>query len=96
MGKKPMSTYRIQVQGGPSFHCPDHRPILFAAREQGVTLPFGCRVGGCGQCVAQVMSGRVDRARMSIADPQSDQRDQGFPAQLCVAYPLSDCTIRVS
>ena len=93
-----MATYTIRVKGGPSFPCPDHKPILFAAWEQGVPLPYSCRVGGCGTCVALVINGRVDHSRELITDLPGTKRNDGaepvgVPAQLCKAYPLSDCTI---
>ena len=94
-----MATYTIRVKGGPSFPCPDHKPILFAAWEQGVPLPYSCRVGGCGTCVALVINGRVDHSRERITDltrrPSTvdGAEPMGVPTQLCKAYPLSDCTI---
>jgi ferredoxin len=93
-----MATYTIRVKGGPSFPCPDHKPILFAAWEHGVTLPYSCQVGGCGTCVAMVINGRVDHSRERITDlprrtTAGGGEPVGVPAQLCKAYPLSDCTI---
>ncbi|MEB3321682.1 MAG: 2Fe-2S iron-sulfur cluster-binding protein [Synechococcaceae cyanobacterium] len=83
-----MATYMIRVEGAPAFPCPDHRPILFAAWEHGVHLPYGCRAGGCGRCLAGVLQGRVDRSRQRLGNPPL--------AQLCLAYPLSDCTLALS
>lgn len=93
-----MAVYTIRVKGGPSFPCPDHKPILFAAWEHGVTLPYGCRAGGCGTCVALVINGRVDRSRERSTGLLRRQglegtEPRGMPAQLCRTYPLSDCTI---
>lgn len=82
-----MATYTIQVEGGPSFPCPDHRPILFAALEQGVRLPYACRAGACGRCLVRLTGGRIDRSRQRLAVPPL--------TQLCRAYPLSDCTLVV-
>ncbi|MEB3165412.1 MAG: 2Fe-2S iron-sulfur cluster-binding protein [Cyanobacteriota bacterium] len=77
-----MTVHTVTVQGGPSFPCPDDRPILVVAWEQGVMLPFSCRVGRCGRCAARVVSGRVDPAT-----PEQ--------VRLCSTYALSDCTIEI-
>lgn len=80
-----MATYTIRLEGGRSFSCPDHRPLLFAAWEQGVPLPYGCRAGGCGRCLVRLLEGRLDRNR---------QRLGAAPlVQLCRSYPLSDCLL---
>jgi CDP-4-dehydro-6-deoxyglucose reductase len=79
------SSYTIRLQGGLSFICPDHKPILLAALEQGVFLPHACRLGACGRCVTPVLRGRIDRSRQRFGEAHQ--------AQLCRAYPLSDCLL---
>jgi ferredoxin len=78
-----MAVHTVCVEGGPTFPCPDDRPILFVAWEQGVMLPFSCRVGGCGRCSARVLHGRVEPATVEVA-------------RLCTTYALSDCTIALA
>ena len=68
---------------GPAFPCSDDRPILVVAWEQGVMLPFSCRVGGRGSCGARVLSGRVEPSAETVI-------------QLCSTYTLSDCMIALA
>ena len=60
--------------------------------EHGVDLPYGCRYGGCITCAAKVTAGEVDQ-RTQVA-LNNRQIDSGY-AVLCVARPLSDCTLEV-
>ena len=42
-----------------SFHCQPDQPLLEAAYEAGLALPYACRRGICGLCMAQLMAGVV-------------------------------------
>lgn len=87
-----VTTYTITLDSGVSFPCPDDRPILYAAIQQGVSLPFRCRTGACGSCRARILSGRVDQSQESRPLPPTANQHQ---AHLCQAYALSDCRIRM-
>ncbi len=86
-----MAIHTITLENGLSFPCPDDRPILYAALEQGVNLPFRCRSGACGSCRARILSGRVDQSKESRPPTPAGERR----AHLCQAYALSDCRIRL-
>jgi ferredoxin len=86
-----VAIHTITLENGLSFACPDDRPILYAALEQGVSLPFRCRSGACGSCRAQILSGRVDHSKESRPVVSGAERR----AHLCQAYALSDCRIRL-
>ncbi|HSM55077.1 MAG TPA: 2Fe-2S iron-sulfur cluster-binding protein [Candidatus Sulfomarinibacteraceae bacterium] len=63
--------------------------ILDAAEDAGLTLPYGCRYGGCVTCAARLVDGQVDQnegVALSAA-----QQARGY-VLLCIAYPRSDCT----
>ncbi len=73
-----------------TFECKEDQLILNAALASGVTLPFGCRMGSCGQCVGRVVEGTVDRAEQIIL--RDDQMEQGLTL-LCKSRPRSDLVI---
>jgi len=68
------------------------RPLLDTLLEHGVDLPYGCRYGGCITCAAKVTAGEVDQREQVALNNR--QIGHGY-AVLCVARPLSDCTIEV-
>lgn len=70
----------------------DDETVLTAALRQGVILPYGCRNGQCGNCVGQILSGRVQY----LSGKTEGLKDQGPDACLtCQAVPLSDLELRV-
>jgi ferredoxin len=79
-------------RGGACFAVDGRLPLLDALEDQGVSLPYGCRYGGCVSCAAKLLSGEVDqRAGVAL---NSRQIAAGY-VLLCVARPLSDCTLEV-
>ena len=89
-----MDTWTITVanQGGATFDVDASRPLLETLEEQGVDLPYGCRYGGCITCAAKVTSGNVDQSEQVALNNR--QLNKGY-AVLCVARPVSNCTIEV-
>ena len=73
------------------FDCDEHDTILDTAEDEGIDLPWGCRSGSCASCTARIVSGQVDQEEQMMLD--DEQLAEGF-VLLCVAKPLSDCTIR--
>ena len=68
------------------------RPLLETLEEQGVDLPYGCRYGGCITCAAKLTAGSVDQSEQVALNNR--QLNNGYVV-LCVARPLSDCTLEV-
>jgi ferredoxin len=78
--------------GGRSFVVDGGQPLLDALEEQGVSLPYGCRYGGCISCAAKLLDGAVDQSEGVALNRR--QLNDGY-VLLCVARPQSDCTLDV-
>ena len=85
-------TIKLANRGGASFRVDRQRPLLDALEARGMSLPYGCRYGGCISCAAKLLSGEVDqRAGVAL---NGRQLADGY-VLLCVARPLGDCTFDV-
>jgi len=69
---------------------PENEYILDIAESAGIRLPSGCKQGECSACVAQLLSGEVDRSEQKFLRPS--EIAAGY-ILTCVASPLSDCTL---
>ncbi len=86
--------YTITLQpGGHSFAVEDDQLILDAALEQGVVLPYGCRNGTCGSCVARVITGIVDYPNNELPSSLNEADIADGYALLCKAIAQSDLVI---
>lgn len=65
--------------------------IYDAALRAGIQLPIGCRYGGCITCAAKLVSGKV---RQPGATALNRRQARAGYILLCVARPLTDCTIQ--
>ncbi len=79
-------------QGGQSFVVDGNAPLLDTLEEHGVSLPYGCRYGGCISCAAKLLDGEVDQSEGVALNGR--QMYDGY-VLLCVARPQSDCTLDV-
>ena len=85
-------TITLANLGGQCFEVDGDAPLLDALEEHGVSLPYGCRYGGCISCAAKLLFGAVDQ-REGVALNRRQIRD-GY-VLLCVARPESDCTFDI-
>jgi ferredoxin len=85
-------TVTLANRGGASFRVDSREPLLNALEARGVSLPYGCRYGGCISCAARLLAGEVDqRAGVAL---NGRQLADGY-VLLCIARPLGDCTFDV-
>ena len=73
-----------EVEGG--------KPLLATLEKHGISLPYGCRYGGCISCAAKLLEGEVDQSAAIALNGR--QTSDGY-VLLCVAHPHSDCTLNV-
>jgi ferredoxin len=85
-------TITIHNQGGQAFEVDGDTPLLDTLEKHGLSLPYGCRYGGCISCAAKLLEGEVDQSN-GVALNGRQIRD-GY-VLLCVARPQSDCTLDV-
>ncbi|MGF6148769.1 CDP-6-deoxy-L-threo-D-glycero-4-hexulose-3-dehydrase reductase [Kingella potus] len=77
-----------------TFEADEGESILAAARRQGFNLPHSCQAGICGQCKAEVLSGRYE---------QGEHAEQALPAEeaaqnkilMCCCYAQSGLELKV-
>ena len=88
----PSYAITLANRAGQCFQVDGARPLLDSLERHGVSLPYGCRYGGCISCAAKLLAGTVDQ-RAGVALNGRQIRD-GY-VLLCVARPQSDCTLDV-
>lgn len=83
--------FQVTIQSsGHQFTAQSGETILDAALREGISLPYGCRNGACGSCIAVLISGNVHYpAGKPDAYRAADQ------VVICQAHPDSDLLIRV-
>ncbi len=85
-------TISLANEGGGSFQVNAHEPLLDALEAHGVSLPYGCRYGGCISCAAKLLAGEVDQSEGVALNGR--QLADGY-VLLCVARAKSDCILEV-
>jgi CDP-4-dehydro-6-deoxyglucose reductase, E3 len=85
--------FQITIQ--PSGHtcvAEEGVPILRAALDAGLILPYGCRNGACGACKGKLIEGEIDYGYAQASALSEEDKAQGL-ALFCCARPLSDIVI---
>jgi CDP-4-dehydro-6-deoxyglucose reductase len=82
--------FRVTIASlGASFDVNAGETILDAAENAGFNLPYGCRRGMCGTCVARVCAGEVNMPGDDLFGLMDDERERGY-ILMCSTYAVSD------
>ncbi len=55
-------TITLANRDGRSFEVRGDTPLLDTLERHGLSLPYGCRYGGCISCAAKLLAGQVDQS----------------------------------
>ena len=91
-----MSSHTIDISGSEPVTCRGDQIILDACVDAGLPMPYNCRSGECGECIATLTAGEVEE--LPGADPAvfTDlDRDAGR-ILTCMCFPRSDLTLDVT
>jgi CDP-4-dehydro-6-deoxyglucose reductase len=86
-------SFNVRLAGtGHEFNTQPGETLLDAALRQGLNLPYGCRNGRCGTCIATLVSGSVEypSGKTEALEGRPDNA-----CLVCQAVPLSDLTLEV-
>ncbi len=92
MAAGELFTITLANQGEGVFEVDGGFPLLDTLEAHGLSLPYGCRYGGCISCAAKLLQGEVDQSEGVALNGR--QLSDGY-VLLCVARPQSDCTLEV-
>lgn len=89
-------SFDVTVQpSGHLFTVEKDELILDAALRQGISFPYGCRSGACGNCLGKLLSGKVDYPNgLPISLSENDQ--QKGHTLFCSAVAHSSLKIEVA
>lgn len=85
-------TFHVTISSSDhQFEVEENETILDAAIRQNVGLPYGCRNGRCGSCVADLVSGEV---RYHGSPPALEEAGEG-KCLACQGFAVSDLVLAV-
>ncbi|XP_073135884.1 ferredoxin C 1, chloroplastic [Henckelia pumila] len=89
-----VGAYKVLIEhvgGTTELEVESDETILSKALDSGLDVPHDCKLGVCMTCPARLLGGSVDQSEGMLSD---DVIDRGYTL-MCVAYPKSDCHVRV-
>ena len=87
-------SYSVQIESTEhTFQVEEGESVLDAALRQSITLPYGCRGGGCGACKGQLLEGTVSYPDGLPGGLSEDDHNKGF-VLFCQAVPNNDLIIK--
>jgi len=90
-----MGVFTVRIDAEHAVSCPEGQSILDACLEAGVPMPYSCRSGECGECMAVLIDGRVDES--PGADPAIFNDTDRAKGRIltCMCSPASDLSLDV-
>jgi len=77
-----------------AFDCDEGESVLDAALRQGITMPYGCRSGRCGNCMGTLVNGEIEYPNGPPPALEGDDISAN-KALFCQARAKTDLTIDV-
>jgi ferredoxin len=89
-------TYRVRIEGcADGFSCREDESVLAGMARLGRRgIPVGCRGGGCGVCLVEILAGDYRALPMSRTHVSAED-EAGGRVLACRVQPRSDLEIRV-
>ncbi len=86
-------TAQVQIRpSGHEFFVDGDDSLLEGALRAGLALDYGCSIGNCGQCMAKVVSGQVQKTRHSDYALTAAEKNAGM-VLMCCNTALTDLVI---
>ena len=82
------------IPSGKEFTVASRETVLEAGLRSGLSLPYGCASGSCGQCRARIVSGRPRKLRFHDFVPRAADKAAGY-ALLCCTGADSDLVVEL-
>lgn len=93
--KRNKGPFNLHIEGyGKPIVLDDKKFILQAALDEGIPIPYSCRVGGCGTCKVQLLEGKVKEFTDKTYLLTAEELQQNYILS-CQSMPRSDVRIRV-
>jgi CDP-4-dehydro-6-deoxyglucose reductase len=87
-------SFQVKIaSSGHQFPAGEDQSILDAALQHGIGLPYGCRNGACGSCIASLVSGDIEYPEGAPEALEATSMES--PVVLCKARAASDLVIAV-
>jgi CDP-4-dehydro-6-deoxyglucose reductase len=86
-------SFKVRIEpAGREFEVAEGQPILQAAIDAGIGLPYGCRDGACGSCKCKRVSGTIELGVHQQRALSDAEWAEGYTLT-CVARALSDLVL---
>ncbi len=92
---RPRPSAHVATIDGRAIAVQPRETLLSAAVRQGVEVPYGCRVGGCGACKCRLVEGEVKELTETGYLLSADELAAGY-VLACQSVPVTDVRIEVA